>query len=152
MKLDIGSGRKRHRGYKTIDIEEYAKPDYLGDFRNMSFEDIDEIRTHHLLEHFSRKETLNILKQWHSWLKPGGKIIIETPDFENICKDFIVDMNWMEQHTYGSQEADWAFHKSGWWEDKFRRYFKIVGFEVLEVRRNKSRKILPNIMVIGKKN
>src|SRR3990167_10704609 len=87
-KLEIGSGRHAHPGYKTIDVEAYAKPTYLGDFRTMSFRDIEEIRSHHLLEHFDRKESIKVLRLWHSWLKPGGKLIIETPDLEGMCKIF----------------------------------------------------------------
>jgi Uncharacterized protein conserved in bacteria len=88
MKIEIGCGLKPHKGYKTIDVEEYAKPDYLGDFRTMSFENLEEIRSHHLLEHFSREEAIKIIDTWYGWLSLGGKLIIETPDIEGICEQF----------------------------------------------------------------
>lgn len=149
FRLDIGSGEKPHKGYKTIDIEEYAHPDYLGDFRLMSFKDVDEIRSHHLLEHFTRDEGIRVLKLWHSWLRTGGQLIVETPDFEYICKDFTVDPYWMTRHAYGSQEAEWAVHKDGWYEAKFRQVLPDVGYGILQIKRNKSRKILPNILVVA---
>lgn len=151
MNLDIGAGLRPHHGYKTIDVETYAHPDYLGDFWTMSFKDIDIIRSHHLLEHFTRDEGVSVLKLWHSWLKTGGTLIVETPDFEYICKDFSVDPYWMTRHAYGSQEASWAIHKDGWYEDKFRKILPELGYKITQITRNKSRKILPNITVVAQK-
>ena len=150
-KLEIGSGRRPHKGYETIDVEAYAKPDHLGDFRKMVFEDVDEIRSHHLLEHFGREEGLSILKRWHSWLKKGGILIVETPDFQGICNHFHTDKYWMARHAYGSQEQPWAFHKDAWYEDKFKEVLPKLGFEILSITFSKSRKILPNITVVAKK-
>lgn len=150
-KLEIGVGKKHHPGYKTIDVEIYANPDYLGDFRTMEFKDIDEIRAHHLLEHFSRKEGEDVLKLWHNWLKKDGLLIVETPDFEGICDNFKKDKYWMTRHAYGSQEAGWAFHRDGWYQEKFEFILPKLGFEILEIRKSVSRKILPNITVISKK-
>ncbi len=146
-KLEIGCGRKSHKGYKTIDVEAYAKPDYLGDFRTMNFKDVEVIRMHHVLEHFGREEGVKVLELIHSWLKVGGVFICETPDFEGICQDFSIDPYWMTRHAFGSQEQDWAFHKNGWYESKYRDVFPRVGFIVEGIIKSKSRKILPNITV-----
>ena len=152
MKLDIGAGRKPHKGYKTIDIESYANPDYLGDFREMTFSDVEVIRAHHILEHFSREEGVAVLRLWVSWLKDGGTLIIETPDIEYICKNWNDDRYWMTRHLLGSQESEWAFHRDGWYEEKFREVFNKIGLKITSVKRSKSRKILPNITVVAEKN
>lgn len=150
-RLEIGSGKMPHKDYDTIDIESYAHPDHCGDFRTMNFNDIDEIRSHHLLEHFSRNEALNILDLWHDWLKPGGLLIVETPDFEGICRDFAKDPYWMARHAYGSQEREWAFHRDAWYEAKFKEILPKHGFEILDIKHSFSRKILPNITVTAKR-
>lgn len=150
-KIEIGSGKRPHKGYKTIDVEAYANPTYLGDFRTMSFSELDEIRNHHVLEHFGREEGIKVLKQWCSWLKKDGILVVETPDFEYICENFKKDPYWMTRHAFGSQEASWAFHLDGWYEDKFKEILPKCGFEILSISRNVSRKILPNILVIAKK-
>lgn len=147
MKLNIGSRRIHHKGYTTIDIEEMSGADIIGDFRTMEFKDVDEILAEHLLEHFGRDEAIEVLKQWHSWLKPGGLLIVETPDFEGICASFNVDRYWMSRHAYGSQEADWAYHKDAWYEEKFRNYLPTLGFEIVGIEKKVSRRILPNIRV-----
>lgn len=151
MKLNIGSGKRPYKGYKTVDIEEKNKPDIVGDFRTMSFSDIEEIRAEHILEHFSRDEACVVLSQWRSWLKQYGLLIVETPDFEYICKNFDKDPYWMTRHAYGSQEAEWAFHRDGWYENKFRKLLPELGFEIIEITRNISRRILPNIKVVARK-
>jgi len=156
MKIEIGCGLKPHKGYKTIDVEEYAKPDYLGDFRTMSFENLEEIRSHHLLEHFSREEAIKIIDTWYGWLSLGGKLIIETPDIEGICEQFSKitgkkERYWLCRHLYGSQERDWAFHRDGWWEDKFKDILSSHCFKIISFRKNLSRKYLPNILVIAEK-
>lgn len=164
-KLEIGPGLLHHEGYISVDIEEKYLPDILGDFRDMNFVDIDEIRAYHLLEHFSEKEAIDVLKQWRSWLKVGGVLNMEVPDFEGICKYFLNDVRcWgkkeqMIMHAYGSQEADWAFHKSGWYEDKLRATLHQVGFTVDEIEKRHSyyrdeertRYRLPNLGVMAKK-
>lgn len=151
MMLEIGSGLRPHKGYKTIDVEEYAHPDYLGDFRTMDFRDVEVIRSHHLLEHFGRDEGEAVLKLWNKWLEDTGILIVETPDFEYICRYFATDPYWMTRHAFGSQEAPWAFHRDGWYEAKFREVLPKCGFEIIFVERNVSRKILPNIVVSAKK-
>lgn len=152
IKLEVGCGVRHHKGYKTIDIESYANPDYLGDFRTMMFEDVDEIRSHHLLEHFDRNEAIFVLKLWASWLKKGGVLIIETPDLEGICEEFIkrkqpMNRYWLARHLYGSQEKEWAFHKDAWWEDKFKAILPKCGFKVTDIKKSASRVYLSNLTV-----
>lgn len=161
MKLEIGSGKHPHQGYNTIDIEASNNPNIVGDFRTMDFKDIEEIRSQHLLEHFSREEGIKVLKLWHKWLKIGGTLIIETPDFEEICNKFKTDKYWMARHAYGSQEAEWAYHRDAWYEDKFREILPQIGFEITLIDKRtskviikspkKERHILPNILVIAVK-
>ena len=152
LKLDIGAGRRPHKGYQTIDVEAYANPDFLGDFRGMSFVGVEAIRAHHLLEHFSEAEAVDVLKQWHSWLVPGGQLIVETPDFAGICLNFVHgDQYWLARHAYGDQALPWAFHKSAWYDGKYKSILPKVGFKVLSISFNLSRKILPNIVVVAEK-
>lgn len=148
MKLHLGARFKRFSGYLNVDIEKHPGVDLVADFRTLEYNnEIEAIRAHHLLEHFSRAEGVEVLKQWYSWLMPGGVLIVETPDLEGICADFNRDKYWMCRHAYGSQEADWAFHRDGWYEDKFKEVFPKLGFEIQSIVKSRSRKILPNITV-----
>lgn len=155
-KLEVGCGRKPLKGFETIDIEPYSKPNYIGDFREMNFGDVDEIQAHHLLEHFGRGEAPKILKLWYSWLKPGGVLVVEVPDFEGVCVRFSSDLNdkhrhWLCRHIYGSQEAGWTYHKEGYWEKKLVSLVSRAGFKVLSTTKSNSRVYLPNITVKAEK-
>lgn len=148
MKLEIGSGSRPHGGYKTVDIEESSNPDYLGDFREMSFKDIEVIRAHHLLEHFGRKESIKVLELWHAWLKPGGMLVLETPDFKGICKAFENNPERIARHAYGFQDREWAFHKSAWWKEKYMKVLPDLGYKIKRTKSFLSKKgRVPNIMV-----
>lgn len=150
-KVELGSGKRPHPGFLTVDVEADSNPDVVGDFRKFTFHRIQIIRAHHLLEHFSRDEAIDVLKSWYRWLDVNGTLIVETPDFEGICENFNKDRYWMTRHAYGSQEADWAFHRDGWYEEKFRKILYPIGFTIDNITKGVSRKILPNITVTARK-
>lgn len=165
MRVEVGCGRNKSSGYKTIDIEVYAKPDYLGDFRTMTFSDLEEIKCEHLLEHFGREESTKVLKQWRSWLKLGGILNVVTPDLERLCWIFAnqpfrlwAPRELINKALYGSQEVEWAYHRDGWWEDKFKEVLPQVGFKIISVQHahnlvrlsgSNVRYRLPNIKVLA---
>jgi hypothetical protein len=91
------------------------------------------------LEHYSRAEALKILLLWRRWLKPGGLLIVETPDFfwSSVYYLFGGHKAKMEigRHVFGSQEAEWAYHKDFWDAAKFRRTLRELGFRRIRVKR-----------------
>ena len=102
------------------------------------FSEYKRITVDHLLEHFNRFEAIDILEQWKVWLKKGGKLVIEVPDFEQVCKDFSGgNKYWLSRHTFGSHKANWAFHKESWWEEKFEEVLTKLGFEIIEFKKEK---------------
>ena len=67
-----------------VDIDPRTNPDVVGDVRILPFEDCfaDVVYASHILEHFSFKETIRILKEWTRVLKVGGKMIIVVPNLK----------------------------------------------------------------------
>lgn len=167
MKLNIGSGTTRLKDCVNIDIEEKYHPNICADFRRLSYENIEEIQARHILEHFDREEAIKVLKLWHSWLAVGGKLIIETPDINRICEfiahppvKYWASKEWMVRALYGSQEAEWAFHKDGWYKEKYEKILPELGFKVILIKQKHSyvrygktntKYRLPNILVIAEK-
>lgn len=150
LKLHLGCGANYLEGYVNIDLPHEgqtvmkSKADIYQDIRTLSYFDnsVDEIRNHHLLEHFTRQESLKVLLQWRRWLKPGGILFIETPDFETAAKKFsragINEKFKISRHVFGSQEADWATHKDWWGEEKFRFVLSKLGFENIKTEKKKT--------------
>ena len=140
IKLHLGCQEKYLEGYINIDLPpaehtaQIVKADIYADVRTLTYEkeSIDGVRSHHLLEHFSRQEALILLSRWHSWLKMDGLLVIETPDFEESAKKFIkggMDEKFvLGRHIFGSHEASWAYHKDFWCEEKFRYVLERLGF------------------------
>lgn len=151
IKLHLGCGETYLEGYINIDFPQsehtVMKPvaDISQDIRTLKYEPgtIAEIRSHHVFEHFSRAETLAILRQWYGWLMPGGKLVIETPDFEGSVKKFLLadlqTQSQLSRHIFGSQEAKWAYHLDGWYGKKFKFVLQQFGFEQIRIQKFSNR-------------
>jgi len=166
MKLHLGCGQIYLEGYVNIDypltehsVQEKSVADEFADLTKLKYkpERIDEVRLHHVFEHFPRTSAVALLASWHSWLKKGGKVHIEVPDFFATA-ELVLNPSTNEEdrkvgirHIFGSNEADWAVHYDAWGEERFRELFKIFGFKVEKVERN-SYLATRNIEVIAKKN
>lgn len=81
MKLNLGAGGCLLDGYENLD-RKTGQEIYPLDYPDGA---ADEIRASHVLEHFSHRDTLNVLRDWCRVLKPGGKIQICVPDMEVVC-------------------------------------------------------------------
>lgn len=148
LKLHLGSGTKYLDGYINIDFPQSehsvidVKADVYKDIRELEYKDgsVDEVRTHHMLEHFSRQEALKLLLQWRRWLRSGGLLYLETPDFERCVKSYIYAGRRrrfeLGRHIFGSEEAKWAYHLDFWDAGKFRYVLKKLGFVNIKVKRS----------------
>lgn len=147
IKLHLGCGEKYLPGYVNVDYPatEHSvmrvKADEYREIRTLSYPEnsVAEIRSHHLFEHFSRAEALAILMRWRRWLVPGGKLVIETPDFLSCAAAYASAMTQkrrmeLGRHMMGSQEAPWAIHYDFWDAPKFKYVLRGCGFERVSAR------------------
>jgi SAM-dependent methyltransferase len=134
-------------GYINIDfpaaehqIQTKAVADLFSDVTSLLFpsESLDEIRLHHLFEHFSRVTALALLIRWHEWLKPGGKLVIETPDLEGSAKILLSDLPWQMKtatvrHLAGDKADTWAYHVDHWFPERFQKTLSRLGFTDIQI-------------------
>lgn len=165
MKLHLGCGQVYLKDYTNIDfplsehsVQEKTVADKHADLTKLRYKSgtIDEVRLHHTFEHFIRPEALALLASWHSWLKVGGRLHIEVPDFDATAKLVLKrriddrDRKVALRHIFGSNEAPWATHYEGWSEQRLREVYEAFGFEVDEVVRG-AYLATRNITLIGHK-
>lgn len=82
-------------GWINIDIStsQRVKSDMTIDFTRLDEhfepESVSEIYAGHALEHLTPNEVVVTIMMWKKLLKKGGKIGIVTPDFMEICREYI---------------------------------------------------------------
>jgi predicted SAM-dependent methyltransferase len=143
VKLHLGCGLIYLDGYINIDypaiehtVQSSLKADIYADIQKLVYPHgtVDEIRLHHVFEHFPRPIALALLCRWRDWLKSGGQLRIETPDvmasFKLMANPFITfdQKQQVMRHIFGSHEAKWAIHCDGWYKSKFKYICEKIGF------------------------
>ncbi|MFN3307176.1 MAG: class I SAM-dependent methyltransferase, partial [Candidatus Kapaibacteriota bacterium] len=165
LRLHLGCGENYLESYVNIDFppEKHTvmrvKADIYQDITRLQFpsESVDEVRLHHVFEHFDRVTALALLIKWSEWLKIGGKLHIETPDIEGCAKIIVSNAPFNQKqaiirHLFGSHEASWAYHLDGWSVEKFNTILTKFGFEVSSRTWHWQRyPYLPNVEVLAKK-
>ena len=166
LRLHLGCGSVKLAGYINIDfaptehtVQTFSAADHFGDILRITFppESVDEVRLHHVFEHFDRPTALGQLFRWHIWLKIGGILTIETPDLS--ASLWMLILPWYPyatkqavlRHLFGSHEAHWAIHYDAWNKEKFSRALRAFGFGDLHFELSKY-KSTRNILVHAVKN
>jgi len=144
VKLHLGCGEQYLAGYVNIDFpsdhhtaQKKAVADIFGDLTALDYPDgsIEEIRSHHVFEHFDRPAALALLTRFCHWLPLGGRLVIETPDvlgsFAQVLDPALAfeHKQAVMRHIFGSHEASWAMHYDGWYGEKFTRVLSAFGFD-----------------------
>lgn len=165
-RLHLGCGTRYLEGYVNIDhppaehtVQQHLIADRYEDILELKFPDcsVDEIRLHHVFEHFPRQVALALLCRWGGWLKPGGVLHIETPDVMRSAWAFVSPFATLRsrqqiiRHLFGSHEASWAAHWDGWYAGRFKLTLRQLGFESICFRRTRWGE-LRNIEVIAKRS
>lgn len=149
-KLEIGSGDNPETGYIHLDIQPGLKDlDILADVRKTPIPSnfvSDHIRAVHIMEHFCHPQysskkmqkqwgtTIEVVKEMYRILKPGGKFLIVTPDFEKITTSATkqrVSNYWLQRWTVGGHENNYDVHHWLWTHEDAEKWFTEAGFKNL---------------------
>lgn len=122
MKLNLGAGNQPIDGYINLDG---ANGDSI---YPLNYQNVDEIRASHVLEHFGIVESIDVLKNWIDCLKVGGVLKIAVPDFEELVRRWKrgVDID-IEAILMGGQTDERDYHKSIWTLPKLRHIMTEFG-------------------------
>lgn len=165
LRLHLGCGENHFNGYVNIDfppsehtVQTTSGADAFANITELQFPSctVDEVRSHHVFEHFTRQETLAMLCAWHTWLKVDGLLVIETPDFEAAIHQLTSNEYDYEtkqaimRHVFGSHEARWAIHCDGWYREKYERILTQLGYEIVSIQHT-GWLMIRNIIVTARK-
>lgn len=93
--LNLGCGETdTMQGYDNIDVRKL--PDTIqADVRCLPYElgTVDEIRAIDVFEHVSFRLSQQLLTHWVSLLKPGGRLIIQSPSIEVLARRILTSTN-----------------------------------------------------------
>ena len=110
MKLNLGCQVHYFDGWTNQDVvgdDANMKVDLVCDAAKLPLEDasVDFIYAGHLVEHFYPDTLGAAIKEWNRVLKPGGKLVIVTPDCGSVFKDYavgrIVSIEGVWQQVFG---------------------------------------------------
>ena len=82
MKLDIGSGERKPRGYITLDKDPSLKPDIVADIEvRIPYNDntFEEVRIKYVLEHIRPENKVKVMAELHRVLRFDGLLYIWVP-------------------------------------------------------------------------
>lgn len=118
MKINLGCDIYPIEGFINVDMEPKVNPDVCMDILSYlkSLEDntVDEVYAGHVLEHFTTEESIEMLKEIHRVLIPGGLLTAVIPDTEKGIKEYReghITLEWLNQIVFGSQVRTGQSHK-----------------------------------------
>jgi len=161
IKLNIGCGDNLLDDYTNIDAFKKGKGITNIDILNANYKEnsVDEILCEHVVEHIPFKNEKIFWLEIYRILKPKAKAIIEVPDLEWICKQFLdakdefddfykvgskdhyfgngksIEHRWgiLTTAFFGNQNGNGQFHYNGYTKQKLIDIHKLIGFTSCKV-------------------
>ena len=141
IKLNLGAGGIDYSGFLSVDMYDPRAVIQM-DITKLDFNDnsVTEILASHVFEHLNPYHSEDILRNWLRVLKPGGKLVMEMPDIEGLCKRFVTAN---KQERYGILNAIYGSvnttdiggpdnitspHLFGWWPESLFDHLYGAGF------------------------
>ena len=130
IRLNLGGGTVAVPGYTNIDRKTGGEAYPLTGYADGT---VDAIRASHILEHFSRKQTLDVLTDWARALKPGGLMQIAVPDAKVIGRQISETIEYDQRtsllmaYLTGGQTDENDFHQSMFTPESLAAVMKAAG-------------------------
>jgi hypothetical protein len=140
IRLNVGAGHIAKADYLNVDVRELPGIDVVADIRDLPFdpEEVDEIFSAHVLEHFPMEELRRkILPTWVSLLRDGGTFVAVVPDVASMVRetaDGTMPYDDFIRVMYGDQEYEGDFHFAGYTPESLTALLEGAGLSDVVVR------------------
>lgn len=142
MTLDVGPGHnwQPHGDQPVVrlDLRKETSPSVMGDARSLPFRtgSFSTVYASHVLEHFSRRESLTLLKEWVRVLSSGGELQLFVPNLEwsalqivnGIADEFVMNA------LYGRQDNHVDHHLTGFTPSVLTKLLSELPLELEDIR------------------
>jgi glycosyltransferase involved in cell wall biosynthesis len=139
IRINMGCGHIALDGYINIDARDLPGVDIITDAGNLPFaeNELDEIFSAHLLEHFPQEKLKReLLPYWAGLLRKGGIFRAVVPDAESMMRAYVKG-NYPYEHLrevfFGAQDYSGDFHYNMFVKDQLNNLFNDVGLSGFEV-------------------
>lgn len=151
-KINLGSGCDYKKGWINLDFDKSANADITTDLtQKLPFKDnnIDFILLQDVLEHLTKEDAKNLLRECLRILKTNGKIQIRIPDIYQIFNSFKDDPEVLLRFIYGdtSNNDKLGSHKFGYSTKSLEKLLKSIGLSILDLKNETT-----NIICLAKKD
>jgi ubiquinone/menaquinone biosynthesis C-methylase UbiE len=150
LKLNLGSGNNRVDGFVSVDLYD-EEADIRADICELPYDNnsVDEIVCYQVVEHVPYNKSAQMFEEMHRVLKPGGSVIIETPDIDVVCRKILEEGladKWIynlvgeyyrpwDKDRYDDWEMNAAsIHRNPWNFNRLVEVAKHAGFSKVERR------------------
>lgn len=122
----------------NIDVREEVEPDEVCDVRELPFSDdsVAVILASDVLEHFSWRETREVLMEWGRVLEPGGELTVKTPNMDSLIAAYVqrkIPFQEFVRIAYGHQDYEENTHRAGFTPKLLRSLLEDAGFQIQSV-------------------
>jgi predicted SAM-dependent methyltransferase len=130
IKLHLGCGNSHKDGFINVDCRKTGATDIVCDMTKLPYPNnsVILIETYHAIEHLPRHDFEKALKAWYRVLKPGGQLVIECPDFDEIVRNYLKGDEKQLDGIFGLQRFDGDYHLFGYNMKRLTGLLKKYGF------------------------
>ncbi len=132
LRLDVGSGDTPKEGFIGVDLYAEAPGVVKAPMHQLPYEEetVDEIFCSHALEHIGKYEVVPTLAEFWRVLKWDGRLTIEVPDLEWVCRNWLKykSNDWHMDAVFGDQSTPGQYHKTGFTKPIMYQYLAAAGF------------------------
>ena len=152
MRIHVGCGPVYKKGYVNIDAFDSTVADSIMSAYRLEFPDDSASRVEciHTIEHLGAAKSIYALAEFFRVLKPGGVLLLETPDIEAAFANFLKKgeaqrkllMNWI----YGLDSPGMG-HRYCFPKELLNRMLKEAGFIDIQLKRFATKSVQPTLRV-----
>jgi SAM-dependent methyltransferase len=144
LRLHLGCGWKHLEGHINVDLWITDATDVICDISRLPWPDgsAATIDSYHVIEHISHKKIKKTLSEWYRVLKPGGKLILECPHFDEAVREYLSGDESRLLNIFGRQRFEGDTHLYGFNPTRLMQLLEEIGFRKIEEAPPQSSQIL----------